>query len=856
MQSVRSSIIYLIILLWGIVPESAGQYSGLRFNGHEVPLDQRTSLNLTPKQPIRIGDSGFDFSFDLKFEPDKQSYFGYIFRILIDGENIDFIYSPQSTGVKNFHLIIGERISNISFYVPLDYVTSQWSHVKLSIDGQDKSVTLQFNDSIYSDRFDQEMEKSLLHLFFGAHRYQKYNSTDLPGMNLCSVKLSMNGKLMHHWPLNQSAGLKVVDLLSNAHGTVTNPVWTLDLHSKWKMKETQYFDGRISSVYDNITNQLIIASKDSIFYENMDNGERERVLPNHYFQPNTDFYLVIDPVTGELQGYSADLGVKIFLTDSSRYTGEYLANSYTTNSWHHNKVINPISHVLFVFGGYGQLTYKNQLLRFNDSKHGWDTLLYSGSFHPRYLAGLGYNKRDNCAYIIGGYGSATGKQEINPGYYYDLIKYSFKYNEFTKVAEFDESLGDFCFSNSIYIDSVSNKLYGLKFSKYEANPKFQAVEISLDDFSVKLVGDPIEFSFLDINSNINLYIDKAGQTLYAVTSYFENDVTLLQVHEIAFPPVQSENFSLNEVESGAAIARVLIVSGVGFVVLILLLVYWRKRIAKKAMPNQVESSVIADAEFPEIISEKRTVNQEQSNRPGSILIFGGFQVISAKGEDITGSFTPLLKELFLFIMFNSLRQNRGVSSEKLNEIFWFDKSADSARNNRAVNLAKLRMLLENVGDCQISKETGYWKLIFDAEKVYIDYNEYLNLIGDVQNNNWSRDDLLAVLKIVRTGPALSNIDAEWLDDIKAEISNEIIDGILSYINRNGKNNDPEFIVQLTNCIFHFDMANEEAMIIKCKTLVSLGKHSLAKNAYAKFEKEYEALYGEKFSLTFNQVLSE
>jgi len=56
-----------------------------------------------------------------------------------------------------------------------------------------------------------------------------------------------------------------------------------------------------------------------------------------------------------------------------------------------------------------------------------------------------------------------------------------------------------------------------------------------------------------------------------------------------------------------------------------------------------------------------------------------------------------------------------------------------------------------------------------------------------------------------------------------------------------------------NFIFYFDPLNEEAMIIKCKTLSALGKHSLAHYTFENFSKEYRNLYGEEFKKDFHAV---
>jgi len=52
-------------------------------------------------------------------------------------------------------------------------------------------------------------------------------------------------------------------------------------------------------------------------------------------------------------------------------------------------------------------------------------------------------------------------------------------------------------------------------------------------------------------------------------------------------------------------------------------------------------------------------------------------------SDITGMFTPTLKQLFLLILLSGIRNEQGISSIKLTEILWYDKTENRARNNVA-----------------------------------------------------------------------------------------------------------------------------------------------------------------------------
>ena len=242
----------------------------------------------------------------------------------------------------------------------------------------------------------------------------------------------------------------------------------------------------------------------------------------------------------------------------------------------------------------------------------------------------------------------------------------------------------------------------------------------------------------------------------------------------------------------------------------------------------------------------------QKKEENSIILFGGFQVFDQSGQDITGQFSPLLKNLFLYILLHSLRDDKGVSNNTLYETFWFDKSVENARNNRSVNLIKLKSILENVGSSSISKETGYQKFYSDPDQLCIDYQVFLKIIR--QESDLSREQINKLLSIIENKPFLKNTHADWLDPFKSEVSNVIIDTLLKYIESTDE--DAEFLLHLTNCIFQCDPVSEEALKVRCKLLIKQGKHSLANESYSRFVKEYKQLYDDSYELSFKQVIEE
>ena len=202
----------------------------------------------------------------------------------------------------------------------------------------------------------------------------------------------------------------------------------------------------------------------------------------------------------------------------------------------------------------------------------------------------------------------------------------------------------------------------------------------------------------------------------------------------------------------------------------------------------------------------------------------------------------------------TFKNNKGISSEKLVEFLWYDKSPKHARNNRSVNTTKLRVLLKELGDLELTKETGYWKITFDYKKLKSDYFDLIRITEEVKNISKERIDLL--VKITEKGPFLHNLNYEWLDYFKADVSDRIINTLTNYMHNEDIEKDPDFIIHLSDCIFNFDSINEDAMIYKCKAQYMMGKHSLAEGTFKKFEKEYKLLYAQDYENSYQDILNQ
>jgi hypothetical protein len=132
-------IVVVLLNLLFISPACAQSY-GLGFYSHEVVQDKRTGLDLDLKNLAR--KDKFELSFDLSFIPNRAIYFGYILRLIgDDNQNIDLVYDNQAN-TKHFKIIVGERLSKISFNIDDKLLFESWNNLKIQIDYKNDRITV------------------------------------------------------------------------------------------------------------------------------------------------------------------------------------------------------------------------------------------------------------------------------------------------------------------------------------------------------------------------------------------------------------------------------------------------------------------------------------------------------------------------------------------------------------------------------------------------------------------------------------------------------------------------------------------------------------------------------------------
>lgn len=844
----------LWILLLFFSQKTLAQEYGLEFMGHEVNPDQRTSLTIGELQEICF-DENFELSFELKFKKSVVSYFGYIFRMVnAENQNIDLLYNSRNT--EKFRIVNKDLSLTSNFGLDSSKLYNRWSKLRFLFNHKTKELSIYEGTKFLEKKVIAFNEKNCLKIYFGGNKNTKFATKDVLPMYIRNVTLSKGAKVVNFWKLNEVSGNVAKESVNASSGIVTNGSWMLVRHYEWRKRIDSTFKGQTTFYFDRSLNHFLIHSDEGSFYFN----EKKSATISRPFNKKHNKFTFGD------QSYflkESQNGVNVRLNQKEIYFYDSKTNSWNTPAnlnpelteyWHHNQYFYPKDTAIVLIGGYGQYTYKNNFQKYSFLKKDWSELKMNGDrLEPRYLFGIGHTKKLDKSYIFGGYGSKTGEQEINPQNFYDLLEINWKDLSIKRIYTLESPEYPFVAVKSMVIDEKNQVFYALIYNQLNFKSSLQLVKGSLIKPEYEIIGKPIPYDFQDVASSADLAFDEENQKLVCVTNHFDRlkNLSYDKVYTLDFPPANQDASIFQTKNNVVKWLTILAIILIVLVLLVLGIFFFRKRKSKIQLVSKSEENF--DNSKIQIHAIPVESSIEKVNVRSKLILFGGFQFLTAKGEDLSVHFTPLVKELFLYLLLNSIKWNKSVNSQQLNDLFWYDKTTTSARNNRSVNLTKLKVIFEQVGHIQISKESGDWQIIFDPLHVFVDYYDFLKLTDE--KKNLSKEEINLLTKIVSRGNFLFNLEYEWLEPFKSEISNRVIDAYTSYSKNLNFEADAQEIIEIADRIFVFDKVDETAMEMKCKALVVLGKHSLAQKCYEHFEKEYQLLYAEKFNKSFKQIIN-
>ena len=847
--------LFIVALLLISSGEGFGQSYGLAFNSHESVMEKRTTFDLSPDDPLCF-TRNVELTFDIRFLPNHNAYFGFVLRIVsVENQNIDLIFDEKS---NLFKVIIKDLFSGISFGIDSTRLYKEWNHCNLAFNPTSRALQFGVNGKIAGNSR-LPVNFKCLKFLWGANDFPGFDTKDVPPMEIKDIRIAEDGRMKYFWPLNETSGDIAYDKLRRQAGKIKNPVWVQSRHQQWELLAAFSIGSYAGVAFDPKQDRFFVTGSDSITVFTIKNEQNTlSQIPTGHLNLRLGHQTIYDTISDKLYDFYIDQEKVVAFDFATRQWSGDFEPGKITEFWHANKFISPIDSCLYIFGGYGQFKYKNNIWRYSFSTRKWELINSSGDYYaPRYLAGSGADPKGKFVYIIGGYGSETGDQTLAPGNFYDLLRYNVTEKSFKKIYTLSKKSTQFTFANSMVIGPGPGEYYGLIYPNVNSNSNLQLIKASFGDSNYQRLANSIPFNFSDVVSFTDLYYSPLSNKLVTVILHYspirdKQKMTEVKIYTLDFPPASVEVPVVSESETHSRFLFLWWLSG-GVILIAVVFFFIR---ASNRPGRAAESAAVANAgAVPDKVPYTATYVQEvvEKNHRSAIYLFGPFQVFDKDGNDISQLFSPLLKELFLVLLTYTISNGRGISSNELNEILWRDKSEKDAMNNRSVNLVKLKTLLEKIGNFVIIKESGFWQIQVRDDDIYIDHKKYVALLQSADDP--AKGYMLQLMHIIKRGPFLAQTDYNWLDDIKSGISNSGIHICLDYLDSPNIPKDPEFVVEIANCIFYFDQVNEDALIHKCKNLVLLKRHALASKTYDKFLKDYKDIYGADFEKSFQEVIS-
>ncbi|PWD97851.1 LamG-like jellyroll fold domain-containing protein [Marinilabilia rubra] len=254
-----------------------------------------------------------------------------------------------------------------------------------------------------------------------------------------------------------------------------------------------------------------------------------------------------------------------------------------------------------------------------------------------------------------------------------------------------------------------------------------------------------------------------------------------------------------------------------------------------------------------IVGDKSSVKNDTSmdSTPGGDLIklctFGGFKIVTPNGKDLAARFSPKEKQLFIYLLWHSLKTlEKGVSSKQLSNDLWPGMSSARAKNNRSTYVQHLRQNLEETGISILYSSDRKWQVkLPPADHMFCDLAVYLKTINAFKNNP-SQETLNPLTVLLKRGPFLKDSESEIIDHCKSEVENEIIQILTSDQTISIAVKSKSLISPLLNVIRQYDPLNEAALSLEIGWLTQNGHHGRALDAYKRFNRDYRNFYGEPF----------
>ena len=822
-------LIFVLLCLVGKLDASSLYDYGLHLKSHTVSAIERTSLFLDDNQPFPIKND-FTISFQMYIRANEPDFGSILHLYTNTNQYIRFLFVAGEE--RHFPaLVLNEGIVTIDTHIERE----KWLNVSIHMRLKDNVIEVDYDNKKISAMAPLQGTKSVSALFGKMESYL----ADVAPVNLRNIIVMQDGKQTREWKLWKHNDDVCYDKKENAIARALHPIWLIDNHIEWKLIHQAHIPGKLDVSFN---------ARDALFYlvkpqsiEVLDEkGTLQKEITIRGGFPAVEYpnHQLYDTLTNKIVSYHLKRGTTSYFSfDTEKWSNEE-RNKEEASNYNHARTFNPADSSFYFFGGYGFYQYRNDLFQMKSGNYKLEQVIYERPLYPRYSAAMTIVGDE--LYIFGGRGNKYGKQELSSHFYLGLCAINLKNNRSRIVWQKNMSPEDgTLMASSMYFEPSDSSFYAVSMNKGGILWK-----ISMKDSVYTEVSKPIHNELNYQDCDFSLYTSPSHGKLFLVLDKIQNDHTHnVAIYSINMPLVNEEDIRQPENETFTSSRKYFYIAGILLLFIISGTIFYRSKYSKKKKSTPVTKtreeklSVIEshiDRKQPEIpeyqvTQEKRqdfettltrTADYYDRNR-ASISLFGCFNVRDKEGNDITSNFTPRLKHLLILLILYTEKNPQGILASKATEILWPDKEETAARNNRNVNLRKLRVLLESIGDMEVVTENNFLRIKWGTS-VFCDYHTLMTCTKQFEQEK-SEELLNRILELLLYGPLLPNTVFDWLDDFKDAYSSHSIDLLKNLLEIEIQRNHQEMIIRLADIMFLHDPLNEEALAAKCTVLSAQGK---------------------------------
>ncbi|MFO7527098.1 MAG: hypothetical protein R6W68_16720 [Ignavibacteriaceae bacterium] len=820
------------------------EFAGLKFNSKNVEHFKRTSVAIFNDSPVNINNS-ISLSFGISFW--SLEYFGTIWRIENNQKEFSRLVFNQHKDPDYYYLqlFIDQQPEPVEIsLLRKDLTRNFWLQIQIDFNLDADSVLFSINNNSTVSRRLNIPDNLKSTVYFGLKNLDDINDYDLPGFYLRNLKISIDNDKHYHWEFNPSDADRIYDKINNTKVNLVNEAWLIKDHYEWELINSLSVAGSPLFAYDSIRSRVFIDLKDKLMIYDLLTNKDTTVLYSN-IRPGQFSELIYNHYTDQL--YSTFVGggqVSVFDFSKLYWTSIDTTNELNGHYYGSVRFINALDSALYMFGGYGWYTAKNNFFKYDFIENKWKEDTFDGEIPPRIYSSVGPGFKPGEFLLFGGNGNKDGNQAKGFRNYFDL--YSLDLNKRT-ISQYWSDIDGMeqykSISNFPYLFLIpgDSSFYFLRLYSVKENLYWDMHYTQIN--KKKIVNFGADISIGKEGKNKSDYFCFNSKTNEFIHLNYDSDFMRINIYSLRYPPVEKADFILpedeKENEQFPFLWILLALSGLTILILVF------NSISKRKNENQVSENSYSS-------------NLSVRERRNFIQLFGGLKILDSEGADVYQSISPKLKSIFLLILISSIKNHRsGITSEELSAIIWPDSSPENVKSSRGVAVNKLRKLLSGVDGVEITFNDRQWSLNFN-NGAGCDYLEFLKIKNSITNRETTGTEFLNELfDVVDSGEFLKGISYEWLDAFKLAVNNDIIGFLKSILGnvKNSSDNNLNLVIRICDLVLKFDSVDEEAFTLKIRTHYKAGNHQLAKSSYNIFVAEYKHLYDEDYPLSFQEIIS-